>query len=99
MEQVLDGRRAVSADMSEAIALASLEPARSALQALAPREIEILRLLAESGTAAGIADAMCLSIKTAHNYHSTLKGKLGAKTDAELFRLALREGLIADEAV
>lgn len=95
VEQVVAGRRAVSADMSEALALASFDVERSALRGLAPREVEILRLLADGGTAAEIADALCLSVKTIHNYHSALKGKLGARTDADLFRLALREGLIA----
>ena len=99
VEQVMLGRRAVSADMADAIALAALEPGRSALEGLAPREVEILRLLADGGTATQIADAMCLSVKTVHNYHSALKGKLGARTDADLFRLALREGLITDEPV
>ena len=99
VEQVLLGRRAVSADMADAIALAAVEPGLSALEGLAPREVEILRLLADGGTAAEIADSMCLSVKTVHNYHSLLKGKLGARTDADLFRLAMREGLITDEAV
>jgi len=95
LETVAAGGRALSADIAREIAAERLSNQRSPLDGLGPRETEILRLLAGGLTAAEIADALCLSVKTVQNYHYTIKGKLGARTDASLVWLAIETGLLA----
>jgi DNA-binding NarL/FixJ family response regulator len=91
---VAAGGRALSADIAREIAAERLSNQRSPLDGLGPRETEILRLLAGGRTAAEIADALCLSVKTVQNYHYAIKGKLGARTDAGLVWLAIETGLL-----
>ena len=94
VETVAAGGRALSADIAREIAAERLANQRSPLDGLGPRETEILRLLAAGRTAAEIADALCLSVKTVQNYHYAIKGKLGARTDAGLVWLAIDTGLV-----
>lgn len=94
VETVAAGGRALSADIAREIAAERLSNQRSPLDGLGPRETEILRLLAGGRTAAEIADALCLSVKTVQNYHYAIKGKLGARTDASLVWLAIETGLL-----
>lgn len=94
VETVAAGGRALSADIAREIAAERLANQRSPLDELGPRETEILRLLAAGRTAAEIADALCLSVKTVQNYHYAIKGKLGARTDAGLVWLAIDTGLV-----
>jgi two-component system invasion response regulator UvrY len=91
---VAAGGRALSADIAREIAAERLSNQRSLLDGLGPRETEILRLLAGGRTAAEIAEALCLSVKTVQNYHYAIKGKLGARTDAGLVWLAIETGLL-----
>lgn len=92
---VFAGKRAISPDVSQELALGRLSGDSSALDALSPREFEILRLLLESNTAAEIAAALNLSLKTVANYHYLIKQKLGVRSDIELLYFGLREGLVA----
>ncbi len=94
LETVAAGGRALSADIAREIAAERLASQRSPLDGLGPRETEILRLLAAGRTAAEIADALCLSVKTVQNYHYAIKGKVGARTDAGLVWLAIETGLV-----
>ncbi|GAA0029853.1 hypothetical protein BROWWM01_39850 [Bradyrhizobium ottawaense] len=57
------------------------------------REIEILRQFAGGATTEQIATHLNLSVKTVQNYHYLIKTKTGARTDAQLVRLAATCGL------
>lgn len=92
---VFAGRKAISPDVSQELALGRLSGDASALNALSPREFEILRLLLEASPAAEIAAALNLSPKTVANYHYVIKQKLGVRSDIELLYFGLREGLVA----
>jgi len=93
IRSVARGERAMGDDVAQALALESLTPARSALDQLAEREIEILRQLAAGRTADEIAASLNLSLKTVQNYHYQIKAKTGLRTDAQLVRLAVECGL------
>lgn len=95
LETVAAGGRALSEDIAREIAAERILDQRSPLDGLGPRETEILRMLAGGLSAAEIADALCLSVKTVQNYHYAIKGKLGARTDAGLVWLAIETGLLA----
>lgn len=61
---------------------------------LTPREFEILRLTANGLTPNDIAAHIKLSPKTVFNQLSVIRSKLNVKSDIQLYRLALDEGLV-----
>ncbi|ACK86197.1 response regulator [Methylorubrum extorquens] len=91
---VAQGRRAVSADIAQEIAAERLAGKISPLNDLAPREVEILRLVASGLATETIAEALHLSPKTVQNYHYGIKAKLGARNDAHLVWLAVSAGVL-----
>lgn len=69
----------------------------SPLTRLAPREREILQLVAEGKSTAEIAQILPLSPKTVDTYRSRLMTKLGLKDLSALIKFALQHGLIQPE--
>ena len=64
---------------------------------LTTREREILQLLAEGKTIKQIAEQLYLSIKTIYTHRDQIMKKLKVENMAELTKLALRDGLIAQQ--
>jgi two-component system, NarL family, response regulator NreC len=60
---------------------------------LSPRELQVLRLLARGHTNREVAGLLSLSVKTIETHRSRLGDKLGARTRAELVRIAAQLGL------
>lgn len=87
------GQPMLSPDIAQLLALAQLGADRPPLEALNPREFEVLRLLVAPQSVAQIAETLHLSPKTVNNLHYQIKRKLGVASDIELTRLALRCGL------
>lgn len=92
---VLRGERAMSADLARALAQDAVAGGRAALDALSPREVEILGLTAAGAPAQAVAEALCLSPKTVQNTLSLIRAKLDARTDAHLVWIALGAGLVS----
>jgi DNA-binding NarL/FixJ family response regulator len=67
------------------------------IDALSDREREVLRAVARGFTNQQIADEVGLSVKTIESYRARLMKKLGLKDRADLVRLAIEMGLVADE--
>ncbi len=65
---------------------------RTALDALTPREIEVLRLIGKGLSRTQIAKELCRSAKTIDGHQERILKKLGVESRAELMRLAIREG-------
>jgi DNA-binding NarL/FixJ family response regulator len=68
-----------------------------ALRVLTPREVEVLRLVAEGRTNQEIADQLTLSIKTVQTHRANVMEKLDLRDITHLVRFAVRHGLIAPE--
>ena len=68
-----------------------------ALQVLTPREIEILKLVAEGYTNQEVADQLTLSIKTVQAHRANVMEKLDLRDITHLVRFAVRYGLIPPE--
>lgn len=68
-----------------------------ALSVLTPRELEVLKLVAEGHTNQEIADLLVLSIKTVQAHRANVMEKLGLSDITQLVRFALRHGLISPE--
>jgi DNA-binding NarL/FixJ family response regulator len=61
---------------------------------LTPRELEVLKLIAEGNTSKEIAAALVLSIKTVERHRANILEKLGMRDRVDLTRYAIRRGLI-----
>jgi DNA-binding NarL/FixJ family response regulator len=61
---------------------------------LTPRELEVLKLIAEANTSKQIAQALWISIKTVERHRQNILDKLGMRDRVELTRYAIRRGLI-----
>jgi len=62
---------------------------------LAPREFEVLQLLAQGCSVDEVSRRMRLSAKTVSNYQTTIRQKLGVNTGIDLLREAQRRGWVA----
>jgi two-component system response regulator NreC len=67
-----------------------------ALARLTPREIEVLRMIAEGYTNTQIADLLCLSPRTIETHRANIRSKLNLDSRAELVRFAARNGLLSN---
>jgi DNA-binding NarL/FixJ family response regulator len=61
---------------------------------LTPRELEILKLIAEAHTSREIADLLVISVKTVERHRANILEKLGMRDRVELTRYAIRRGLV-----
>jgi DNA-binding NarL/FixJ family response regulator len=61
---------------------------------LTPRELEVLKLIAEAHTSKEIAKMLWISIKTVERHRQNILDKLGMRDRVELTRYAIRRGLI-----
>lgn len=69
------------------------EPAPSALDALTPREMQVLRLVAEGKTSKEVAGILDLGLQTVRSYRKTMMKKLRVSNVAGLTQLALAAGV------
>jgi DNA-binding NarL/FixJ family response regulator len=61
---------------------------------LTPRELEVLKLIAEGYSSKGIASMLVISLKTVERHRANILGKLGMRDRVDLTRYAIRRGLI-----
>ena len=80
---------AVSRLIADALARAE-EPA----DPLTPRELQVLKLIAEAHTTGQIAEILVISPRTVERHRENLLGKLGMRDRVELTRYAIRRGLV-----
>jgi DNA-binding NarL/FixJ family response regulator len=89
---------AINSSQSPEQRVASIQPtAGRELSVLTPRELEILKMVAEGHTNQEIADRLVLSIKTVQAHRANVMEKLGLHDITQLVRFALRHGLIPPE--
>jgi len=61
---------------------------------LTPRELEVLKLIAEAHPSKEIAQMLVISIKTVERHRANILQKLGMRDRVELTRYAIRRGLV-----
>lgn len=66
---------------------------QGSLDALSPREMQVLRLVAEGKTSKDIAVLLDLGLQTVRSYRKTLMKKLGVNNVASLTQMALAAGV------
>lgn len=94
IREVAAGRGYINPDLAQKVALHNLGGSDDPMSQLSPREFEIFRLLAEGNGVEEIAGLLKISQKTAANYQTMLKQKLGISSPVDLVRMAIRQGLI-----
>ena len=65
------------------------------VESLTPREIEVLRLIAQGYTNRQMADMLSISVRTVESHRSNLMGKLDLHSRVELVRYARENNLIS----
>lgn len=66
----------------------------SAADIVSPRELQVLKLIAEGHTTKEVAEVLGLTVKTAESYRTCLMNKLDIHDTAGLVRYAVRRGLV-----
>ena len=69
-------------------------PEGETVEILTPRELEVLKLIAEAYSSKEIAAELVISIKTVERHRQNILEKLGMSDRVELTRYAIRRGLI-----
>ena len=94
VRRVLAGGKYVSGSLAEHLAAALGDGYAQALhETLSPRELEVLRQVAQGRSAREIAAALSVSESTVGTYRSRIADKLQVSTSVELTRYALKHGL------
>lgn len=93
--KLLAGGRYVSASLAEKLAgVLAAGAARPPHELLSDREFQVLQKLTAGRTVKEIGGELSLSAKTVSTYRTRILEKLGAKTNQDLTRYALREGMV-----
>ena len=91
---VADGRTFLNSRTQQALMKQWLEDGLQRPDELTPREMEVVKLIAEANTNRQIADALQVSEKTVESHRANLLSKLGMRDRVELVRYAIRRGLV-----
>jgi two-component system response regulator NreC len=94
ISDVIKGGIYLSSGVSRVVVEAFLTGSDAIPDPLAPRERQVLQLVAEGKTAKEIAALLSLTVKTAQSYRARIKYKLDIHDTAGLVRYALRKGVI-----
>lgn len=86
------GERYVSGDVARNLTHSAAHAEQSEIEALTPREFEVLRLLVRGETVRTISEQLGLSEKTVANHQSVIREKFGARNTVQLSRLAEQYG-------
>jgi DNA-binding NarL/FixJ family response regulator len=70
------------------------QPDAEQFEILTPRELQVLKLIAEAYTSKEIAQELVISVKTVERHRQNILDKLGMSDRVELTRYAIRRGLI-----
>lgn len=91
---VMSGQTYLSPGISSLVVKGFLSCPQAPADRLAPRERQVLQLVAEGKTSKEIAALMGLSVKTAESYRARVMEKLEIHETAGLVRYAIRHGLV-----
>jgi DNA-binding NarL/FixJ family response regulator len=94
LRTVAAGRTFLSGDAQELLMREWKEGRADAGDPLTPRELEVVKLIAEAYTNRQIAETLKLSEKTVESHRANVLSKLGMRDRVELVRYAIRRGLV-----
>jgi predicted ATPase/DNA-binding CsgD family transcriptional regulator len=94
LEQAIAEAHTVAADVGQAAQAEPDSRASAALSGLSPRELEVLRLVAEGLTNAQVAERLFLSPRTVNAHLNSIYHKLGVSSRSAATRFAVEYGLV-----
>jgi two-component system response regulator NreC len=94
ISEVVNGGIYLSAGVTRLVVEAYVTRSDVLPNPLAPREREVLQLVAEGKTAKEIAERLSLTLKSAESYKARIMNKLDIHSTAGLVRYAIRKGMI-----
>ncbi len=97
IREVAEGRRYLSAPLSERTIESYLEAAAATLdtyETLSPREREVLLHAAQGESNPDVAEALGISPRTVETHRANLMRKLGLKGQTDLVRYAIKRGIV-----
>lgn len=95
VRRALAGGKYVSDTLAERLVLGVRTGLDAPLHAgLSDREDEVLRMIASGQTVSDIAHELSLSVKTVSTYRARILAKMGMRTNADLTRYAIENGLV-----
>jgi DNA-binding NarL/FixJ family response regulator len=94
LRTVAAGRTFLSGDAQELLMREWQEGRAEPEDPLTPRELEVVKLIAEAYTNRQIAETLKLSEKTVESHRANVLSKLGMRDRVELVRYAIRRGLV-----
>jgi DNA-binding NarL/FixJ family response regulator len=94
IHEVMQGHVFLSSSVSRLVVDGYLSGTQAPLDPLAPREREVLQLVAEGHTSKEIAGLLKVRVKTAESYRANIMEKLDIHDTAGLVRYAIRRGLV-----
>jgi len=96
---VFAGQRYISPQIAQAMALRPFTGTDSApMELLSERELQIMMMIVNCHRVQAISDKLCLSPKTVNTYRYRIFDKLGISSDVEMTLMAMRWGMIDDNA-
>ena len=95
IRKVVGGGRYISRGLAESLAFGlDADSTRPHHEALSDREFQVMQLMAGGKTLTEIAEELSLSTKTVSTYRTRLLEKMNLKTNADIIRYAIENGLI-----
>lgn len=97
IQSVVEGKKYLSDDITEMVIQGYLDPAEEVSDNqsdLSERELEILKLYAEGKSTREISEKLFISVKTVGTHKQHIFEKLGLKSNADMVKYAIKEGLI-----
>jgi len=97
IRNILDGKSYLSPEISDGIIqgyLSGVKATKTMTGNLTPREVEVLKLIAEGYKSKEIADYLSISINTVDKHRANLMRKLDLHNASALTHFALKEGLM-----
>src|SRR5690554_787646 len=96
IQSVVSGKKYLSDDITEMVIQGYLDPEEEIENKndLSERELEVLKLYAEGKSTREISERLFISVKTVGTHKQHIFEKLGIKSNADMIKYAIREGLI-----
>lgn len=97
IQSVYDGKKYLSQDITELVISGYLTPSATdtnEYSTLSEREKDIFLLFAEGKSTKEISDKLFISVKTVNTHKQNILDKLGLKSNADILKYALKNGLI-----
>jgi two-component system, NarL family, response regulator NreC len=96
IQSVVSGKKYLSDDITEMVIQGYLDPEDESESKtdLSEREVEVLKLYAEGKSTREISERLFISVKTVGTHKQHIFEKLGIKSNADMIKYAIKEGLI-----